>query len=129
MQLRDLTVKDRILALNIKADMITNNIKTNDYNTSIKGMRALLKAEPDFFLINEEFIEAALSISLVYNDTLSIKKLKKLRKLSSLEIEKRARRFLEKEYLKREYIFSYEEYQEMLELDDALIKEKTITLF
>ena len=57
MQLRDLSIENRKLAINIKADMTDDErievLKTNDYNTTIKGLHALLASETDFFLINE----------------------------------------------------------------------------
>ena len=72
MQLRDLSIENRKLAINIKADMTDDErldvLKTNDYNTTIKGIHALLASEVNFFLINEEFLNTALEISNIYND-------------------------------------------------------------
>ena len=127
MQLRDLSIENRRYALNIKADMTDDNrlevLKTNDYNATIKGIHALLVSEPDFFLVNEDFLDTALEVSTIYNDRYAKDRLNELKELSDTEIEKRARSYIESEYLKREFVFTYLDYLELLELDDLLLRE------
>ena len=127
MQLRDLSIENRKLAMNIKADMTDDErldvLKTNDYNTTIKGIHALLASEVNFFLINEEFLNTALEISNIYNDRYIKDKLSKLKELDTSEKMKRLRMYLESEYLKRGFIFNYIDYLELLELDDLLLRE------
>ena len=127
MQLKDLSIENRRYALNIKADMTDDNrlevLKTNDYNATIKGIHALLVSEPDFFLVNEDFLNTALKVSTIYNDRYARDRLSKLKELSDTEIEKRARSYIEREYLKREFVFTYLDYLELLELDDLLLRE------
>ena len=128
MQLRDLSIENRRYALNIKADMTDDNrlevLKTNDYNATIKGIHALLVSEPNFFLVNEDFLNTALEVSTIYNDRYARDRLNELKELSDTEIEKRARSYIESEYLKREFVFTYIDYLELLELDDLLIGEE-----
>ena len=127
MQLRDLSIENRRYALNIKADMTDDNrlevLKTNDYNATIKGIHALLVSEPNFFLVNEDFLDTALEVSTIYNDRYAKDRLNELKELSDTEIEKRARSYIEREYLKREFVFTYLDYLELLELDDLLLRE------
>ena len=127
MQLRDLSIENRRYALNIKADMTDDNrlevLKTNDYNATIKGIHALLVTEPNFFLVNEDFLNTALEVSTIYNDRYARDRLNELKELSDTEIEKRARSYIESEYLKREFVFTYIDYLDLLELDDLLLRE------
>lgn len=127
MQLRYLSIENRRYALNIKADMTDDNrlevLKTNDYNATIKGIHALLVTEPNFFLVNEDFLNTALEVSTIYNDRYARDRLSKLKELSDTEIEKRARSYIESEYLKRKFVFTYLDYLELLELDDLLLRE------
>ena len=127
MQLRDLSIENRRYALNIKADMTDDNrlevLKTNDYNATIKGIHALLASEPNFFLVNEDFLNTTLEVSTIYNDRYARDRLSKLKELSDTDIEKRARSYIESEYLKREFVFTYIDYLELLELDDLLLRE------
>ena len=127
MQLKDLSIENRRYALNIKADMTDDNrlevLKTNDYKSTIKGIHALLVSEPNFFLVNEAFLNTALEVSTIYNDGFAKDKLNELKELSDTEIEKRARSYIESEYLKREFVFTYLDYLELLELDDLLLRE------
>ena len=127
MQLRDLSIENRRYALNIKADMTDDNrlevLKTNDYNATIKGIHALLASEPNFFLVNEDFLNTTLEVSTIYNDRYARDRLSKLKELSDTEIEKRAMSYIEREYLKREFVFTYLDYLELLELDDLLLRE------
>ncbi len=127
MWLKDLSIENRRYAINIKADMTDDNrlevLKTNDYNSTIKGIHALLVSEPNFFLVDEEFLNSALEVYKVYNDGFAIEKLTELKKLSDIEIEKRATSYIESEYLKRRFIFTYLDYLELLELDDLLLRE------
>ena len=127
MQLRDLSIENRRYALNIKADMTDDNrleiLKINDYNATIKGIHALLVSEPNFFLINEDFLNTALEVSTIYNDRYAKDRLNELKELSDTEIERRARSYIESEYLKREFVFTYLDYLELLELDDLLLRE------
>ena len=128
MQLRDLSIENRRYALNIKADMTDDNrlevLKTNDYNATIKGIHDLLVSEPNFFLVNEDFLDTALEVSTIYNDRYARDRLNELKELSDTEIEKRAKSYIEREYLKREFVFTYIDYLELLELDDLLIGEE-----
>lgn len=127
MQLRDLSIENRRYALNIKADMTDDNrlevLKTNDYNATIKGIHVLLVSEPDFFLINEDFLNTALEVSTIYNDRYARDRLSKLKELDVSEVEKRASSYIESEYLKREFVFTYLDYLDLLELDDLLLRE------
>ena len=127
MQLRDLSIENRRYALNIKADMTDDNrlevLKTNDYKSTIKGIHALLVSEPNFFLVNEDFLNTALEVSTIYNDGFAKERLNELKELSDTEIEERARSYIESEYLKREFVFTYLDYLELLELDDLLLRE------
>lgn len=127
MQLKDLSIENRRYALNIKADMTDDNrlevLKTNDYKSTIKGIHALLVSEPNFFLVNEDFLNTALEVSTIYNDAFAKERLNELKELSDTEIEERARSYIESEYLKREFIFTYLDYLELLELDDLLLRE------
>ena len=127
MQLRDLSIENRRYALNIKADMTDDErldvLKTNDYNSTMKGIHALLVSEPSFFLVNEDFLDTALEVSTIYNDRYAKDRLSKLKELDAREMEKRARAYIESEYLKRDFLFTYEDYLELLELDDLLLRE------
>ena len=127
MQLRDLSIENRRYALNIKADMTDDNrleiLKINDYNATIKGIHALLVSEPNFFLVNEDFLNTTLEVSTIYNDRYARDRLNELKELSDTEIEKRARSYIESEYLKRKFVFTYLDYLELLELDDLLLRE------
>ena len=79
MWLKDLSIENRRYAINIKADMTDDNrlevLKTNDYKSTIKGIHALLVSEPNFFLVDEEFLNSALEVYKVYNDGFAIEKL------------------------------------------------------
>lgn len=127
MGLRDLSIENRRYALNIKADMTDDNrlevLKTNDYNATIKGIHALLASEPNFFLVNEDFLNTTLEVSTIYNDRYARDRLSKLKELDVSEVEKRARSYIESEYLKREFVFTYLDYLDLLELDDLLLRE------
>lgn len=127
MQLRDLSIENRRYALNIKADMTDDErldvLKTNDYNSTMKGIHALLVSEPSFFLVNEDFLDTALEVSTIYNDRYAKDRLSKLKELDARKMEKRARAYIESEYLKRDFLFTYEDYLELLELDDLLLRE------
>lgn len=127
MQLKDLSITNRKYALNIKADMTSDNIleslSLNDIETNIKGLHALLVTEPNFFLISEDFIDNSLTISRLYNDNFAINKLTSLKELPEDTKEERARNYLRREYFKREFVFSYDDYLELLELDDLLLRE------
>ena len=127
MQLRDLSIENRRYALNIKADMTDDErldvLKTNDYNSTMKGIHALLVSEPSFFLVNEDFLDTALEVSTIYNDRYAKDRLSKLKELDAREMEKRARAYIESEYLKRDFLFTYEDYLELLELADLLLRE------
>lgn len=127
MQLKDLSIENRLYALNIKADMTDDDrlevLKTNDYKTTIKGIHALIVTEPNFFLINEDFLNTALEVSTIYNDRYAKDRLSNLKELDASEMEKRARSYIESEYLKRNFIFNYIDYLELIELDDLLLRE------
>ena len=76
-----------------------------------------------FFLVNEDFLNTALEVSTIYNDGFAKERLNELKELSDTEIEERARSYIESEYLKREFVFTYLDYLELLELDDLLLRE------
>ena len=130
MQLKDLSIENRRYALNIKADMTDDErldvLKTNDYNATIKGIHALLVSEPNFFLVNEDFLETALEVSTIYNDRYAKDRLSKLKELDKSEMEKRARSYIESEYLKRDFIFTYEDYLQLLKL--SIVKLLLLTV-
>ena len=127
MELKDLSIENRRYVINIKADMTDDNrlevLKTNDYNSTIKGIHALLVSEPNFFLVNEDFLNTALEISIIYNDKFAIEGLNKLKKISDIEKEKRSALYITSEKLKRNFNFTYIDYLELLELDDLLLQE------
>ncbi len=128
MQLRDLPIDKRIKAINVKSCLAYENylesLKSCDFDTLKKGVKALLEIEPEFFLIDEEFLDSVIEIISIYNDTDTLVTLLKLKKLSTIFKEKRRDRFLEREYVKRNFIKDYEDYLELLELDDLLISEE-----
>ena len=128
MQLRDLPIDKRIKAINVKSCLAyedyLESLKSCDFDTLKKGVKALLEIEPEFFLIDEEFLDSVIEIISIYNDTDTLVTLLKLKKLSTIFKEKRRDRFLEREYVKRNFIKDYEDYLELLELDDLLISEE-----
>lgn len=105
------------------SDNILESLSLNDIETNIKGLHALLVTEPNFFLIHEDFIDNSLTISRLYNDNFAINKLTSLKELPEDTKEERARNYLRREYFKREFVFSYDDYLELLELDDLLLRE------
>ena len=128
MQLRDLPIDKRIKAINVKSCLAyedyLESLKSCDYATLKEGVKALLETEPDFFLIDEEFLDSVIEIVSIYNDKEIVEYLFNLKKISTILKEKRKDKFLEREYIKRNFIKTYEDYLELLELDDLLIGEE-----
>ncbi len=128
MQLRDLPIDKRIKAINVKSCLAyedyLESLKSCDFDTLNKGVKALLEIEPEFFLTDEEFLDSVIEIIYIYNDTDTLVTLLNLKKLSTIFKEKRRDRFLEQKYVKRNFIKDYEDYLELLELDDLLISEE-----
>ena len=128
MQLRDLSVYKRIKVVNIKSCLAyedyLESLKSCDYATLKEGVKALLETESEFFLIDEEFLDSVIEMVFLYNDKATLVTLLNLKKLSTIVKEKRKDKFLLKEYIKRTSIKTYEDYLELLELDDLLIGEE-----
>ena len=93
MQLRDLPIDKRIKAINVKSCLAyedyLESLKSCDFDTLKKGVKALLEIEPEFFLIDEEFLDSVIEIISIYNDTDTLVTLLKLKKLSTIFKEKR----------------------------------------
>lgn len=127
MQLRDLSVYKRIKVVNIKSCLAyedyLESLKSCDYATLKEGVKALLETEPEFFLIDEEFLDSVIEMVFLYNDKDTLVILLNLKEMSTIVKEKRKDKFLLKEYIKRGSIKIYEDYLELLELDDLLIGE------
>ena len=71
MQLRDLPIDKRIKAINVKSCLAyedyLESLKSCDFDTLKKGVKALLEIEPEFFLIDEEFLDSVIEIISIYN--------------------------------------------------------------
>lgn len=63
MQLKDLDIETRRLVVSMKADLSDDYYKeallSNDINTNLRGLNNLLEVEPDFLLLDINFLEAA----------------------------------------------------------------------
>ena len=127
MQLKDFSIEKRIKVINIKSSLAYEDylegLKSYDYNTLKEGINAILEIEPEFFLINESFLDSVIEIISIYNGEIILARLNNLKKISNKVKDKRRDKFLYKEYLKRD-ISSYEDYLELLDLDDLLINEE-----
>ena len=129
MQLRDLNIDDRRLVISMKADLSSEYYKeallSNDINTNLKGLNNLLKVDPDFLLLDSSFLEAAYFISYVLNNKSFLLKLEELTYLEEEEKQGRRDAYFERERFYRGLPFDFDDYLEMLELDDYLLREKS----
>ena len=127
MQLKDLSIEKRIKVINIKSTLAYEDylegLKAYDYDTLKEGINSILEIEPEFLLINESFLDSVIEIISIYNENITLGRLNNLKKISNEVKDKRTDKFLYKEYLKRD-IFTYEDYLELLDLDDLLIREE-----
>ena len=127
MQLRDLSIENRFKALNIKSIMTDDERVSlfflEDYYSVVNGINALIATEPAFFLINDDFLEAGLLVSEFHNNYFAIKELEELYDLDNKDKEQMMNDFYDKECLVRKIVFNYDDYMELLELDDLLLKE------
>ena len=126
MQLRDLSIENRFKALNIKSIMTDDErvslLFLEDYYSVVNGINALIATEPAFFLINDDFLEAGLLVSEFHNNHFAIKELEELYDLDNKDKEQMMNDFYDKECLVRKIVFNYDDYMELLELDDLLLK-------
>lgn len=129
MQLRDLSIDDRRLVISMKADLSSEYYKeallSNDINTNLKGLNNLLEVDPDFLLLDSSFLEAAYFISYVLNNKSFLLKLEELTYLEEEEKQGRRDAYFERERFYRGLPFDFDDYLEMLELDDYLLREKS----
>ena len=129
MQLRDLSIDDRRLVISMKADLSSEYYKeallSNDINTNLKGLNNLLEVDPDFLLLDSCFLEAAYFISYVLNNKSFLLKLEELTYLEEKEKQRRRDAYFERERFYRGLPFDFDDYLEMLELDDYLLREKS----
>ena len=129
MQLRDLNIDDRRLVISMKADLSSEYYKeallSNDINTNLKGLNNLLEVDPDFLLLDSSFLEAAYFISYVLNNKSFLLKLEELTYLEEKEKQRRRDAYFERERFYRGLSFDFDDYLEMLELDDYLLREKS----
>lgn len=127
MQLRDLSIENRFKALNIKSIMTDEEsvslLFSEDYMSCVKGINALVATEPAFFLINDAFLEAGIYVSEFYNNSFAINELEELSSLDFEDKEKMKNDFYDRESLVRKFVFTYDDYMELLELDDLLLKQ------
>lgn len=129
MQLRDLSIDDRRLVISMKADLSSEYYKeallSNDINTNLKGVDNLLKVDSDFLLLDSSFLEAAYFISYILNNKSFLLKLEELTYLEEEEKQRRRDVYFERERFYRGLPFDFDDYLEMLELDDYLLREKS----
>ena len=129
MQLRDLSIDDRRLVISMKADLSSEYYKeallSNDINTNLKGLNNLLEVDPDFLLLDSNFLEAAYFISYILNNKSFLLKLEELTYLEEEEKQGRRDAYFERERFYRGLPFDFDDYLEMLELDDYLLREKS----
>lgn len=129
MQLRDLSIDDRRLVISMKADLSSEYYKeallSNDINTNLKGLNNLLEVDPDFLLLDSNFLEAAYFISYILNNKSFLLKLEELTYLEEKEKQRRRDAYFERERFYRGLPFDFDDYLEMLELDDYLLREKS----
>ena len=129
MQLRDLSIDDRRLVISMKADLSSEYYReaslSNDINTNLKGLNNLLEVDPDFLLLDSNFLEAAYFISYILNNKSFLLKLEELTYLDEEEKQRRRDAYFERERFYRGLPFDFDDYLEMLELDDYLLREKS----
>ncbi len=129
MQLRDLSIDDRRLVISMKADLSSEYYKeallSNDIKTNLKGLSNLLKVDSDFLLLDSNFLEAAYFISYILNNKSFLLKLEELTYLEEKEKQRRRDAYFERERFYRGFPFDFDDYLEMLELDDYLLREKS----
>ena len=129
MQLRDLSIDDRRLVISMKADLSSEEYReallSNDIKTNLKGLNNLLEVDPDFLLLDSNFLEAAYFISYVLNNKSFLLKLEELTYLEEKEKQRRRDAYFERERFYRGFPFDFDDYLEMLELDDYLLREKS----
>ena len=129
MQLRDLSIDDRRLVIRMNADLSSEYYKeallSNDINTNLKGLNNLLEVDPDFLLLDSNFLEAAYFISYILNNKSFLLKLEELTYLEEEEKQGRRDAYFERERFYRGLPFDFDDYLEMLELDDYLLREKS----
>ena len=127
MQLKDLDIETRRSVISMKADLANDYYKeallSNDINTNLRGLNNLLEVEPDFLLLDINFLEAAYFISYVLNDKNIFLKLEELTYLKKIEKQRRREAYIERERFYRGLPFDFDDYLEMLELDDLLLRE------
>ena len=129
MQLRDLSIDDRRLVISMKADLSSEEYReallSNDIKTNLKGLNNLLEVVPDFLLLDSNFLEAAYFISYILNNKSFLLKLEELTYLEEKEKQRRRDAYFERERFYRGFPFDFDDYLEMLELDDYLLREKS----
>lgn len=129
MQLRDLSIDDRRLVISMKADLSSEEYReallSNDIKTNLKGLNNLLEVDPDFLLLDSNFLEAAYFISYILNNKSFLLKLEELTYLEEKEKQRRRDAYFERERFYRGFPFDFDDYLEMLELDDYLLREKS----
>ena len=129
MQLRDLSIDDRRLVISMKADLSSEYYKeallSNDIKTNLKGLNNLLEVDPDFLLLDSNFLEAAYFISYILNNKSFLLKLEELTYLEEKAKQRRRDAYFERERFYRGFPFDFDDYLEMFELDDYLLREKS----
>ena len=129
MQLRDLSIDDRRLVISMKADLSSEEYReallSNDIKTNLKVLSNLLKVDSDFLLLDSNFLEAAYFISYILNNKSFLLKLEELTYLEEKAKQRRRDAYFERERFYRGFPFDFDDYLEMLELDDYLLREKS----
>lgn len=129
MQLTDLDIPNRRLVISMKADLSSDEYKeallSNNIETNLRGLNNLLEVDPDFLLLDSGFLEASYFISYVLNNKDALLKLEKLTYLEEQEKQRSREAYLERERFYRGFPFDFDDYLEMLELDDLLLREKS----
>ena len=127
MQLRDLDISIRRLVISMKADLASDDYRSallsNDIENNLKGLDKLLLVDSSFLLLSSDFLEAAYFISYVLSNKNILLKLEELTYLDEEEKERRRDIYLERERFYRGFSFDFDDYLEMLELDDLLLRE------
>lgn len=127
MQLRDLDISIRRLVISMKADLASDDYRSallsNDIENNLKGLDKLLLVDSSFLLLSSDFLEAAYFISYVLSDKNILLNLEELTYLDEEEKERRRDIYLERERFYRGFSFDFDDYLEMLELDDLLLRE------
>ena len=127
MQLRDLDISIRRLVISTKADLASDDYRSallsNDIENNLKGLDKLLLVDSSFLLLSSDFLEAAYFISYVLSNKNILLKLEELTYLDEEEKERRRDIYLERERFYRGFSFDFDDYLEILELDDLLLRE------